>query len=150
MPRGRTGSSSCATAGSSTRRAPRRSTRPDVAATRALVRIGWRDITRHRLRSLLIVLLIGLPVPAMVGGIAVLRTTAITAERWATARYGQADLLVQGIADRQLVATRLPEGSVFEPFVEGQVQLVLPGARPSVALRATDIHGLGEGILTVV
>src|SRR5689334_9739333 len=116
-----------------------------MAGTRALAKIGWRDITRHRLRSLLIVLLIALPVAAMVGALAILRTTAIPAERWATARYGQADLLAQGVGTVDLLRGNLPEDSTIEPFIEGQVQLVVPGARPSVTLRAADIHGLAAG-----
>ncbi|HEX2626468.1 MAG TPA: ABC transporter permease [Candidatus Limnocylindrales bacterium] len=121
-----------------------------MAGTRALARIGWRDITRHRLRSLLIVLLIGLPVAAMVGGIAILRTTEVGPERWATARYGQADLLAQGVGTIDLLRPALPPDSVFEPYVEGQVRLVVPGSRPSATLRAIDIQGLAAGIYTLV
>ncbi|HJP89634.1 MAG TPA: FtsX-like permease family protein [Candidatus Limnocylindrales bacterium] len=121
-----------------------------MAGTRALARIGWRDITRHRLRSLLIVLLIALPVAAMVGAIAILRTTAIPAERWATARFGEADLIAQGVGRVDLVRSRLPEGSQLEPYAEGQIRLVLPGARPSATLRAANIGGLAAGIYTLL
>jgi putative ABC transport system permease protein len=63
------------------------------SSLRALARVAWRDIARHRGRSILVTLLVLLPVAAMVAGIAIYRTTQPTQDREDVARMGRADLL---------------------------------------------------------
>ena len=120
-----------------------------TASIRALVRVGWRDTTRHRLRSLLVILLIALPVAAMVGGIAILRTTQTTNEREDLARMGSADLQASGVSKETLLPY-LPAGSRVEYTRASDGKLVLPGYRPIVTFRALDVAGLGAGMLNLI
>jgi putative ABC transport system permease protein len=115
----------------------------------ALGLVARRDIARHRLRSALVVALIGLPVAAMVAGISLYRTTTQTTEQSTTGQMGRADLFAVGTTREQL-QDYLPAGSRIEPLVSGDGHLVLPGTRPGVSLRGMDIDGLAAGILTLV
>lgn len=119
------------------------------ASIRALTRVARRDIARHRLRSLLVVLLVALPVAAMVAGIAFYRTTTPTQERSDTAQFGRADLIAYSTTRAEL-AMRVPAGSAIEPLVYNDGAIVLPGARPSVSIRGMDIEGLAAGIVTLI
>jgi putative ABC transport system permease protein len=119
------------------------------SATRAAARIGWRNIARHRGRSVLVSLLILLPVAAMVAGISILQTMAPTQEEMTIWRMGRADLMAQVVSEEEL-GPYLPAGSRLEPLLESEGRLVLPGSRPGVALRAMQLDGLAQGILTVI
>jgi putative ABC transport system permease protein len=120
-----------------------------LASARVLARLARRDIARHRVRSLLVVALVLLPVAAMVAGIALYRTTQPTHERQVVAQMGQADLIAMGTTRAELERL-LPAGSRIEGMTITSGRIVLPGARPSVTLRAMDIDGLGAGMLTLV
>lgn len=119
------------------------------ASIRALTRVAWRNITRHRGRSLLVVALVALPVAAMVAGIAVLRTTQPSQDRADVAQFGRADLVAQGISEAEL-RPWLPDGATIEPTYWSDGQLLLPGARPGVTVRGIDLDGLGNGMLSLV
>jgi putative ABC transport system permease protein len=119
------------------------------SSLRALARVAWRDIARHRGRSILVTLLVLLPVAAMVAGIALYRTTMPTQEREDVARMGRADLLAFSTT-RAALAPYLPAGSVVEPMSYRDGRILIAGARPTVSVRAMDIEGLAAGILTLV
>jgi len=119
------------------------------SSVRALLRIGRRDIARHRARSVLVVALVALPVAAMAAGSAIYRTTQSTPELDDVARMGRADLIGFG-APREAFEPYLPKGSTIEPLFSADGQIVLPGARPTVTIRALDVDGLARGILTLV
>jgi putative ABC transport system permease protein len=119
------------------------------SAIRALTRIAWRDIARHRGRSVLVALLVLLPVAAMVGGITIYRTTQISQERQDLARMGRADLIASAQTEADLLPY-LPAGSTIERAVQSEGHLVLAGVRPSVDLRALDLDGLAQGMLDLV
>src|SRR5437870_3498704 len=151
---GRIAWSSCATDESSTRRAPppmasSRSRQPEMSALRAVGRVAWRDITRHRGRSLLVVLLIALPVAAMVAGIALLRTTEPSQERRDAEQFGRADLIAQGVSRAEL-DPYLPTGSIVEPMFSSDAQLLVDGSRPWVTVRGLVLDGLAQGMLTLL
>lgn len=120
-----------------------------MAVFRALGRVAWRDITRHRGRSVLVVLLIALPVAAMVAGIALLRTTEPSQERRDAEQFGSADLIAQGVSRADL-NTYLPSGTTVEATFFSDGQLLVDGSRPSVSVRGIDLDGLGHGALTLV
>lgn len=119
------------------------------SAIRALARLAWRDVARHRGRSLLVTALVLLPVAAMVAGISIYRTTQPTREAEDVARMGQADLIAIGVG-RDELATYLPAGSVIEPLSVVDSRLQVAGARPSVQLSAMDLDGLAAGMRTLV
>jgi len=119
------------------------------SSVRALGLVARRDITRHRLRSALVVALISLPVAAMVLGIALYLTTTPTQDRSDVAEMGRADLVAQN-ATREELQPYLPEGSVVEQVAFTDAHLVLSGTRPGVAVRGMDIDGLAAGMLTLV
>ena len=120
-----------------------------TSSIRALARVAWRNITRHRGRSLLVVALVALPVAAMVAGIAILRTTQPSQAREDAARFGRADLLAGGVSEGKL-RLFLPEGSTIEPTFWSDGQVLIAGARPSVTIRGIDLDGLGQSMLTLV
>lgn len=119
------------------------------SSVRALLRIARSDISRHRARSVLVVALVALPVAAMVAGTAIYRTTQPTLEREDLARMGRADLIAFG-TPRDELERHLPSGSTVEPIYSTDGQIVVPGARPGVTIRALDVDGLAQGILTLV
>jgi putative ABC transport system permease protein len=119
------------------------------AALRALTRIAWRDITRHRGRSVLVVMLVLLPVAAMVAGIAVLRTTQPSQEREDAAQYGRADLIAQGVSEEKL-RPWLPAGATIEPIFSSDGQILVGGTRPTVTVLGIALNGLAEGMLSLV
>ena len=120
-----------------------------TTALRALARVAWRDIARHRARSVLVTGLVLLPVAAMVAGISIYRTTEPSAEASVTARMGRADMLAMGISRADLAAY-LPPGSVIEPLVYVDNNLVIVGTRPTIQVSAMDIDGLAAGMRTLV
>jgi putative ABC transport system permease protein len=121
-------------------------------APAALLRIGWRNARRSPWRSLLVVVLILLPVAAMVGGSAVLKTTTPTPDRLVTQGMGAADLLVYAGPDGSgaLLRSLLPAGSTVEPFFSTSGTLQLPGMEVSSRVMSHDPEGLGHGFLTLV
>ena len=119
------------------------------SSVRALARVAWRDIARHRGRSLLVVVLVALPVAGMVAGISIERTTRPTQDREDIAAMGRADLLATGVSRDELVA-HLPAGSVVERLAIADGNLVLPGARPSVQVDGMDLDGLAAGMRTLI
>ena len=116
---------------------------------RALARIAWRDVVRHRGRSVLVIMLVLLPVAAMVAGIAILRTTQPSQEREDAAQFGRADLLAQGVSEEKL-RPWLPAGATIEPIFSSDAQILVAGSRPTVTIRGVRLEGLGEGMLTLV
>jgi putative ABC transport system permease protein len=119
------------------------------SSIRALALVARRDIWRHRLRSALVVALIALPVAAMVAATAIYRTTQVAPDREAVAQMGRADLSAFSTTPGAL-ALHLPKDSVIEPMISTDGQIVVPGGRPSVTIRALAVDGLAAGILTVV
>lgn len=120
-----------------------------ASALRALARVSWRDIRRHRGRSTLVALLILLPVAAMVAGISIYRTTQVTQEQRDIARMGRADLLAYVQSEEEL-RPYLPAGSTIERLVQAEGRLVVAGARPSVGVHAMNLDGLAQGMLTLI
>ncbi len=120
-----------------------------ASSVRALARVARRDIARHRGRSLLVTLLVLLPVAAMVGGVAVYRTTQPTVESQDVERMGRADLIAQGISEEKL-RSYLPDGSIVEPVGFGDGRLIVPGAKPQVTIRAVALDGLAQGMLVLL
>jgi putative ABC transport system permease protein len=122
------------------------------AGTRALLRIARRNIGRSRWRSALVAVLIGLPVAAVVGATAVMIAVTPTFEESATNQMGRADLLAfpgEGFTAAELRAV-LPAGSQVEPVYGSEDHLVLTGMTASVTVRAMDLDGLAQGMLTIV
>ncbi len=77
-----------------------------------LLRIARRDALRHRGRSLLVVLLVGVPVAAMSAFLSVASTARLTAEQEVAASLGQADLsLVAAGVEPEEWQALLPAGS---------------------------------------
>lgn len=120
-----------------------------ASSIRALTRVAWRNIARHRGRSVLVTLLVLLPVAAMVAGISIYRTTQISQERQDVARMGQADLLAYVQTEAELRAY-LPAGSTIERAVQTEGRLDIAGAQLSIDLRALDLDGLAHGMFTLV
>lgn len=120
----------------------------NLSATRAATRIARRNISRQRGRSVLISLLVLLPVAAMVAAISIFRTTSPTLDQLVTSQMGRGDLRAQ-VNTRDELQKYLPSGSVLEPLTYGQGRLMLEGARPGVGLRAMQLDGLAQGILTL-
>ncbi len=118
------------------------------SSARALARVAWRDVGRHRWRSILVALLVLLPVAGMVAGIAIYRTTTPTPEAEDLATFGRADLLAFNTTRAELEA-HLPTGTTLEPTLYTDGRIVLPGARPGVSIRALDLDGLAAGILAI-
>lgn len=118
------------------------------SSIRALTRVAWRDITRHRARSVLVTLLVLLPVAAMVASISIYRTTTPTQASEDVSRMGIADLIAQGVSREQL-DSYLPAGSTVEALGAADGQIVLPGAKPGVQLRAMNLDGLANGMLNL-
>ncbi len=122
-------------------------------STRAVLRIGWRNIRRNKWRGVLIAVLIMLPVAAMSGGITLLATTTPTAEASATAQMGTADLMVYASSSDVTSTTLraiLPVGSRIEPLLQADARLSLPGRELAVLRRATDLEGLAHGMMTLI
>jgi putative ABC transport system permease protein len=121
----------------------------NASSIRALTRVAWRDIARHRGRSVLITLLVLLPVAAMVGGVSIFRTSQISQDRQDTGRMGRADL-VANLQTEDELRPYLPDGSVVEREVQTEGHLVIAGARLSIDLRGLNLDGLAQGMLTLV
>jgi len=98
---------------------------------------------------MLVVALIALPVAGMVAGAAIYRTTQVSQERQDTAQMGRADLYAFSTT-REALAAHLPAGSVVEPTISTDGQIVIPGGRPNVTIRALAVDGLAAGILNLV
>lgn len=123
-----------------------------VVATRALLRIAWRNVVRNRWRSMLVALLVLLPVAGMAGAVTYLRTTTPTTEQRATGAMGVADVRVEPLspsANGDELRRRLPGGTRVETIRELPDVLVLPGRRMEVAVRALDLNGLAQGMVTL-
>lgn len=120
-----------------------------MSAIRALVRVAGRDVARHRARSVLVILLVLLPVAAMVAAISIYRTTQPTQAAEDVARMGVADLIAVGVPEAEL-RTYLPAGSTVEPLASTDGQIVLPGSKPGVQLRAMHLDGLAKGMLNLI
>lgn len=124
----------------------------NASTTRALLRIGRRNVARSRWRSALVVVLILLPVAGMVGLATVLATSTPSPERVATHRMGQADLLVylgEG-GDEATLRVKLPTGSRIEPIVVIGGTLIVPGLAIPVTVASEDPNGLAQGMLKLV
>lgn len=63
-------------------------------AARAMARVAWRDARRNRWRSLLVILMIGLPILGLTAAGAVIATATPTADERATGEMGNADLAI--------------------------------------------------------
>ena len=123
------------------------------AATRAVIRVGWRNVRRNKWRSALIVLLVLLPVAAMAGAMTAVATTTPSADRQATYQMGAADMIVwpsspDATTDRLRAA--LPAGSRIEQVVQRDGRLQLPGQQMRIVVRALDLNGLARGMMTLV
>ena len=118
------------------------------SATRALVRVGRRNIGRHRGRSVLITLLVLLPVAAMVAAISIFQTMEPTSDEIEVARMGRADMIAQ-VASEEELWKYIPEASTIEALLHIEARLLLGGSRPAVGLRAMKLDGLAQGMLTL-
>jgi putative ABC transport system permease protein len=124
----------------------------NLASTRALLRIGRRNVARSRWRSALVVVLILLPVAGMVGMATILATSTPSPERVATHQMGQADLLVYpgDGGDEATLRAKLPAGSRIEPIVITGGTLIVPGLAIHVTVASEDPNGLAKGMLALV
>jgi putative ABC transport system permease protein len=119
------------------------------SSVRALLRIARSDIVRHRLRSVLVVALVALPVAAMVAGTSLYRTTQPTPERRDTEQMGRADLYAYGTT-RAALEAYLPSGSTIEPISSAEDRILIPGSRPTVSIRGVAVDGLAAGMLVLL
>ncbi|MGI8407353.1 MAG: hypothetical protein ACR2L3_02440, partial [Actinomycetota bacterium] len=132
--------------------------KPDGSVTgawRALVRLAWRDASRHSGRSALVVLLVALPVATVVGAVVAFATTEPTSEQKAEQALGRADLAVftQGSQDDATIAglrNDLPEGTRFEFVRRGVLTLSGNGARTDGAALGANLNDLAQGMLELV
>src|SRR4051794_26872023 len=94
MPRGPTGSSTCATVVSSTKPLPCHSAGHDMSARlRATLRLSWRLVRRAPARSMLVMLLVAVPVCAGVFVTTMIRTAQLSPAEAVTRYLGQADAI---------------------------------------------------------
>ncbi|RBY92768.1 FtsX-like permease family protein [Blastococcus sp. TF02A-30] len=99
---------------------------------RLALRIARRDARRHRGRTLLVVLMVGLPVLVITGGDTLFRTEGVTAAEELPARLGGADVRITG-ESRQEVWADPATGIVWgkgrfadPPWTADEVQGLLP------------------------
>jgi putative ABC transport system permease protein len=119
------------------------------SSIRALLRIARGDIVRHRLRSVLVVALVALPVAAMVAGTSLYRTTQPTPERRDTEQMGRADLYAYGTT-RAAHESYHPSGSTIETISSAEDRNLIPGSRPTVSIRGIAVDGLAAGMLVLL
>ncbi|MEM8964487.1 MAG: hypothetical protein AAGD38_23575, partial [Acidobacteriota bacterium] len=117
-------------------------------ALRALLRVELRQLVKHPKRSLLILLLIGVPVAAIVAGATLARVSEPTPQERAQSAMGAADLRIDGIeewADRQKVASLLPPDAVRQPVFAGLERVTTPGRSLPARLYAVPASALESG-----
>jgi putative ABC transport system permease protein len=123
------------------------------SGTRAVLRIGWRNIRRNRWRNVLVVLLVVLPVAAMSAAVTYFTTTTPSPDARATDFMGRGDLIVYPSApsaDTDELIRRLPADSTVEPFAWIDDRLVLAGRQLRVTALAADPDGLSSGRVTLL
>jgi putative ABC transport system permease protein len=115
-----------------------------------------RDARRAKGRTALVVLMVGLPVMAIVGGDTLFRTNDVTALESLPGRLGAADALIQGLAREPIRADPL-WGSAYdgpsdpgEPWTEQDVTAVLPAGSRVVERQIGPVaYRTGIGYATV-
>jgi putative ABC transport system permease protein len=118
----------------------------NLAAWRASLRIARRDALRHKARSFLVVLMIGLPIVGVVSVDVLYRSSQLTASERLPRTLGDADALVRSGFGGTAIA-QAPDGSAWElptsspqdgqpqPLTLAQVRAVLPAGSQLVTWR---------------
>ncbi|MGQ0554180.1 MAG: FtsX-like permease family protein [Planctomycetota bacterium] len=126
-------------------------------ALRALGRVEWRQLQRHRARSWLVLLLVAVPVAAMAGGSTLLAITQPTVEEYRAAAMGRAALRVDAAPGQNLSAARalLSPTARCEELAIHAADLTAPGRRQGarslvLAPSALQEDGLGVGLLRLI
>ncbi len=129
-----------------------------VTALRALARVEWRQILRHRRRSLLMLSLIAVPVAAIVGGATLLRIAEPTVEEGRAQVMGAAALriVIAGDRDSLMAARRLlpAQARTAQVFI-GAEQVRVPGRRLLGKFLAAeqasfDSAGIARGLVRLI
>lgn len=110
-----------------------------LRAVRALARVEWRQIHRHRGRSLLVAMLIAVPVAAVVGAATIARVITQTPEERARQAMGGATLRIElgsGKPDLAALTALLPPGTPVTAVFAGQETVQIPGRQLRAALLA--------------
>lgn len=114
-----------------------------VSRLRLAGRLARAEARRAKGRTVLVMLLIGLPAAGMTLGSIVLRTGHLSADERRVALYGQADVLAQfkglGEPDRQALERALPKGSRIEFYSTARDRLVDGNARHYFEISSLDL-----------
>lgn len=123
-----------------------------MAGSTALLRVARRSLARDRWRSVLIVVLIGLPVMGITTAALLLETALPTPAERATARLGVADLRLTplGLNRRNEVLSVVPAGSDIEPIWQSGDSVVIGGVRQGIDDWSMDTTGLASGMVTLL
>lgn len=108
-------------------------------AVRALARVELRQVSRHRGRSLLVVLLVALPVAAIVGGSTLAHISEPTAEERSVAAMGRAEVRIDGVSSWEALERArglLPPKTRTERVFIGLERVAIPGRRLRARLYA--------------
>ncbi|QDU65201.1 FtsX-like permease family protein [Engelhardtia mirabilis] len=121
-----------------------------LRALRALARVELRDLGRHRGRSLLVILLVAVPVAALTGAGALVRTMSPTLEEQRAARFGSADLRVEYGSPEQAAAMRasLGPGARTTTLGYGVLAAGQRGAKVDALAVEADLNDGDLGLLT--
>jgi putative ABC transport system permease protein len=99
---------------------------------RLALRMARRDARRAKGRTAIVLVMVGVPIMAVVGGETLYRTNDVTAVESLPARLGSADVLLQGVAREQVYADPV-WGGVYDavaeldrPWTADEVQRLLP------------------------
>ncbi|MGH2718875.1 MAG: FtsX-like permease family protein, partial [Actinomycetota bacterium] len=94
----------------------------NLPARIAAGRIAWRQMWRNPGRTLLVMVLVGLPIAALVFALVVSRTEHLTPEQQVTEQMGSADAIVY-------LATQEGQGAPTDPGAPALLALLPPGSR---------------------
>ena len=117
---------------------------------RAITRIELRSALSNGWRTLLIMVLIGIPVAAIVAGNNLLYVTRATPIERSVKAMGRADLRIKTKRSVVEIANTLPAGSKLEPVAQRHEEIILNGLRLSVDACRLDLNGLASGIRRLV
>ena len=90
----------------------------NLSAWRVGLRIARRDALRHKARSALVVVMIGLPILGVVTADVLFRSSQLTASEQLPRKLGDADALVSGVYGGTAIE-QVPDGSTFGSAVSG-------------------------------
>ena len=109
---------------------------------RLALRLARRDARRAKGRTVLVLLMVGLPVMAIVGGDTLLRTNEMSPVEALPSKLGSADARIEGAsrgpvwADPVMGEAMQIDEPVEQPWTEAEVRAVLPPGADLVAQRA--------------